>query len=368
MAYVVFAFGMASALGDFNDPEITYYNSTAATPPLCSAGESIAFAPDGASSRAVVQGALEHVGSNCNVTGYASYVDMRQGLLANDSLHRATTLAAVLLDLPASSYTMLIRSLDDGDFDPSSPSGLADYAPRNSWGSPWQWSGGLLLEMGLDMAIAETHTPGAAASATMLTGNGLKTAQLPTPPFKSRYSPDSTWMLYVIPIYVTLGSTMLGMFTLRPIVVEREKRLVEGMTMMGLDARAYNNGWYLCYLLTQCLAPIVSTLVTMAIGFISWDANIGYLFITMFLRSADSIVYMHACTHACTHACIHARTHTHTRFLHTIDSIIYVLMIVPLVRASSSSELFVLILMILPGVALFVVCVSLAPTPTLTLT
>ena len=39
----------------------------------------------------------------------------------------------------------------------------------------------------------------------------------------------------------------VGMQTIRTMVVEREKRLLEGMRMMGLSALANNLGWYLSY-------------------------------------------------------------------------------------------------------------------------
>ncbi|MBO8631307.1 hypothetical protein INO08_16525, partial [Staphylococcus aureus] len=77
-----------------------------------------------------------------------------------------------------------------------------------------------------------------------LTSN-VSVAKLPIAAFKSSYKPDSDFILYLVPFYVTYGITQILQMTFKSLVIEREKRLVEGMSMMGLTTRANNLGWYM---------------------------------------------------------------------------------------------------------------------------
>ena len=180
--------------------------------------------------------------------GYASYSEMRLALIKDDMALRASTAAAVLLDLETSTYSMLLRALDDV----SRPSGLRvqlrdTSGDSHSSQSPWIYNGGLFLEWALDRAFAERHAPGASARMGALTGGVTDVAKLPLPAFRSNYGPSSGWLLFVLPMYITYGAMSVGMQTIRTMVVEREKRLLEGMRMMGLSALANNLGWYLSY-------------------------------------------------------------------------------------------------------------------------
>ena len=71
-------------------------------------------------------------------------------------------------------------------------------------------------------------------------------------------------------------------------VVEREKRLVEGMSMMGLTTLANNAGWGLTYALCHFLAPVAATLIVSYAGFLE-DSNLLLFFVTMLLHTVGTI-------------------------------------------------------------------------------
>ena len=117
----------------------------------------------------------------------------------------------------------------------------------------------------------------------------------------------------------------VGMQTIRTMVVEREKRLLEGMRMMGLTPLANNLGWYLTYFCTQCLGPVTTTIICNVSGFI---ANSSSLLLLVTLA------------------------------LHTLQTVAIIFAILPLVRSAKSAELTALALMIVPSLALYVANVA----------
>ena len=85
----------------------------------------------------------------------------------------------------------------------------------------------------------------------------------------------------------------VGMQTIRTMVVEREKRLLEGMRMMGLTPLANNLGWYLTYFCTQCLGPITTTIICNVSGFIANSSNL-LLLITLALHTLQTVAIIFA--------------------------------------------------------------------------
>jgi len=158
-----------------------------------------------------------------------------------------------------------------------------------------------------------------------LTGGVTDVAKLPLPAFRSNYGPSSGWLLFVLPMYITYGAMSIGMQTIRTMVVEREKRLLEGMRMTGLSALANNLGWYLTYFCTQCLGPITTTIICNVSGFIANSNNLLLLV---------------------------------TLALHTLQTVAIIFAILPLVRSAKSAELTALVLMIVPSLALYVANVA----------
>ena len=68
--------------------------------------------------------------------------------------------------------------------------------------------------------------------------------RLPLAAYKSSYqSWARTTITYIVPFYITFGICYAGPYALQQMVLERERRLVEGMRMMGLRLSAHYLGW-----------------------------------------------------------------------------------------------------------------------------
>ena len=226
--YAAFIYCFVGVLVDQDVPEVHYLNASNPAPLDCRCGsecrgsETIAFAPNGSAELQLMQASLDWMAtaSNssdkvqaCQLVGYASYSEMRLALIKDDMALRASTAAAVLLDLEGSTYSMLLRALDDvyPPLDVSDPSGLRvqlrdTSGDSHSSQSPWIHNGGLFLEWALDRAFAERHAPGASARMGALTGGMADVAKLPLPAFRSNYGPSSGWLLFVLPMYITYGA------------------------------------------------------------------------------------------------------------------------------------------------------------------
>ena len=85
-----------------------------------------------------------------------------------------------------------------------------DYAERGDSGSAWIASGALSLQWALDRALAEEHTTGAAATMLSAGGSELRAANLPLQSYKSSFKPGSSYLLYIIPFYITFGIAYIG--------------------------------------------------------------------------------------------------------------------------------------------------------------
>eukprot|EP00965_Chrysotila_dentata_P204250 6182221-Pleurochrysis_carterae.AAC.1 len=243
MVYSLFILLFSATLEETNRPAVQIFNASTPTAPSCAAGERIAYVPDTANAERVVRNALAHANLTCDLLAFESYAALRSALLAEQQALRFRTPAAFLLELGerASTYTMLLRSLDElGSFD-ASEAGLVKYS-RDVGGadgaeSAWLKNGGVAFALAFDQALAEWHLPGA-----QLNTSELSAAKLPLPAYSSNFAPNTGYLLYVIPFYITYGISSIGFNAIEPIVVEREKRLLEGMQMMGLSSSANTAG------------------------------------------------------------------------------------------------------------------------------
>ena len=121
--YAAFIYCFVGVLVDQDVPEVRYLNASNPAPLDCRCGsecrgsETIAFAPNGSAELQLMQASLDWMAtaSNssdrvqaCQLVGYASYSEMRLALIKDDMALRASTAAAVLLDLEGSTYSMLL--------------------------------------------------------------------------------------------------------------------------------------------------------------------------------------------------------------------------------------------------------------------
>jgi len=223
------------------------------------------------------------------LTGYASYEDMRDALVRDNNALRDQTSAAVLLDIPAGTavdwkYTIM-TSTWLGGFGFSESDLKAYGRDYNSSGvaSEWVNSGVIKLQWALDRALAEEHTTGAAATMLSAGGSELRAANLPLQSYKSSFKPGSSYLLYIIPFYITFGIAYIGPYMLQAIVLERERKLLEGMKMMGLGVHANAAGWFATFACMHAAAPVVTTLIVKATGFLS-NSNLFYVWVTLMLH------------------------------------------------------------------------------------
>ena len=306
LVYSMFLFLFTFVLKPQDSAAEHFFNTTSLSPLSCRNGSSVLFAPNGPAETAVMDALMssraiyQPQGSGCILRGFRSYSEMRVALLANGSALRSSTPAAVVFDLAANaslSYTLMLAQLDNTypPFDASETS-LRSYqmdtsASQHSGDNWWQYTGGFALEVALDRILANGHTAGASAVMDQIGGTprDLTMARLPLPGFHSNYAPNSDYVLYILPFYIVYGVMSIGFQTLKPMVVEREKRLVEGMSMMGLTTFHNSAGWYLSYAMIHCLAPLAATIITSVAGFIN-DSSLVLFFFTMLWHTMGTVV------------------------------------------------------------------------------
>jgi ABC-type multidrug transport system ATPase subunit len=133
-------------------------------------------------------------------------------------------------------------------------------------------------------SIAGVYKANATAQIIELSGSSLNVAKLPLAAYKSSYA---SWarkvMLFILPFYLTFGVCYAGPYALQAMVLEREKKLVEGMRMMGLRMSAHYMGWFLTFALMHVLAPAVTTVFASATGLIS-NSNLVLVWVTLTLH------------------------------------------------------------------------------------
>lgn len=230
-----------------HQPAKPYLDASSAAPLDCnSVGSHFFFAPNGTNETAAVAAVMASgLASGCTAVGYRTYEELSAALAFNDSALRADTAAAVLFELSPTTarwnFSMLLGPSVAAmlNLDPT-PSGLTQYSQDTDGGrtSAWVYSGGLALQLALDRALAALHTPGAAATIGALGGDPPQFAPLPLPRFDSGYAPWAGFLMYIIPFYITWGCSSIGQYMIKPLVIERERRLPEGLMMMGLPVKA----------------------------------------------------------------------------------------------------------------------------------
>jgi len=326
--YAAFIFVFVGFLEDIDTPATSYLVSRPLTPAAsCSGAQRMAYVPDGALELGVMQAMLVEANISCPLEGYADYPTMRAALLRDSQYLRTVTTAAFVLNLSASTYTVLPQILDFAEppFDPSD-AGILSYYQRDTpfdlteIASPWVGSGIPPLLAALDRVLAERHTPGASALISQTLTSNMSVAKLPIAAFKSSYKPDSDFILYLVPFYVTYGIAQILQMTFKSLVIEREKRLVEGMSMMGLTTRANNLGWYMTFAVMQVLSPLVTTLIVYASGFVE-NSNLFFLYLTL--------------------------------LFHLIGVVALTFLLLPLAPSSGVSEMFAIFVTVLPAAGLY---------------
>ena len=137
-------------------------------------------------------------------------------------------------------------------------------------------SGFTALQVSLDMAIIDVTNSGTVGFDDV--DEAVKTQMFP----KSEYPPNIQYLQSTISIYMVWGFSPMVNFLLVNLVTEKEKKIKEGMKMMGLSDMAFWLSWFITYgiimLVTVLITAVISVLAILPNSnfFIVFIMYLGY--------------------------------------------------------------------------------------------
>ena len=144
------------------------------------------------------------------------------------------------------------------------------------------------LQAAVDRALAIAIDPSSQASMPSWSG-AIGAAPFPRHAFKSSWAPDVITMKLLLPIYSTVPIGLMGQMMVTIILFDREKKLDEGLRMMGMRNTPYFASWLTVYV---TMVTVSSLLTTFVLGFALLNAGSAFMvFITMELYGTAVVAF-----------------------------------------------------------------------------
>ena len=144
------------------------------------------------------------------------------------------------------------------------------------------------LQAAVDRALAIAIDPSSQASMPSWSG-AIGAAPFPRRAFKSSWAPDVITMKLLLPIYSTVPIGLMGQMMVTIILFDREKKLDEGLRMMGMRNTPYFASWLTVYV---TMVTVSSLLTTFVLGFALLNAGSAIMvFITMELYGTAVVAF-----------------------------------------------------------------------------
>lgn len=151
-----------------------------------------------------------------------------------------------------------------------------------------QWA----LDRGLAVAMVDPSDLGpSAASVVQMGALGVQdvfAARMPLQSFKSTYNPSDMTLKYVLPMYAVGAMLFIVLFLVGLVVIEKDKKLAEGLRMMGMRYSAYYASWFLIYGTIQTFAASVGTAFMLGLNFFP-NSNGFFFWLTIELTGLGTI-------------------------------------------------------------------------------